>query len=159
MQVLNEWQVYQKRSLASSLAASCLAVVMSSRAVTAWTVSLAVCFCQPHVNSKLLHMKAGQPLFHNLMLKGQSGAEGQHTAGQAAAEREACQPTAETGQTTDDERLTAERQPTAERAAFCLRAACYYLRAAYSWKGHLATAREPDCCAVRTARRAPTVQT
>lgn len=148
MQVLNEWQVYQKRSLASSLAASCLAVVMSSRAVTAWTVSLAVCFCQPHVNSKLLHMKAGQPLFHNLMLKGQS-----------AAEREACQPTAETGQTTDDERLTAERQPTAERAAFCLRAACYYLRAAYSWKGHLATAREPDCCAVRTARRAPTVQT
>ena len=101
MQLLNEWQVYQKRSLASSLAASCLAVVISSSALTAWTVSLAVCFCHPHVNSKLLHMKKVSPWFCHPVLKGKSAAEGHHTAEQATsqptAERATSQPTAERG--------------------------------------------------------------
>lgn len=47
-------KAYQKRSLASSFAASCFAVVISRRAVTAWTVSLAVCLCHAHTISKLL---------------------------------------------------------------------------------------------------------
>ena len=70
---------------------------MSSKAVTAWTVSLAVCFCQPQVNSKLLHMQGRQYLCSNPVLKGQSTAEGHHTARQAPAEKRACQPNEERG--------------------------------------------------------------
>lgn len=51
---------YQKRSLVSSSAAACLAVVTSSSAVTACTVSLAVCLRHAHANSKLLHKQKAE---------------------------------------------------------------------------------------------------
>lgn len=52
--VVTSFRCYQKRSLVSSWAAACLAVVTSSSAVTACTVSLAVCLRHAHASSKLL---------------------------------------------------------------------------------------------------------
>ena len=54
IRVVTSFRRYQKRSLVSSWAAACLAVVTSSSAVTACTVSLAVCLRHAHASSKLL---------------------------------------------------------------------------------------------------------